>query len=234
MRTPETAPRHTQRQSGLAADGLSPTSSPGVESSALDDIGMGWSLRGETSGEVQPKRRRSRQWFVPALVGSAAAPGAASLYNRKQTREAERRHPLIGRFLDEDGVRLHYIERGQGEPLVLIHGNGTMIQDFIVSGLVDQLAERYRVIVIDRPGYGYSSRPGQVWTPNAHAQLFRKALAQLGIEHATVYGHSWGTLVAVAPRWSLPHLPAASCSPRVIIIRPLVRTRSCFRHQPFR
>jgi pimeloyl-ACP methyl ester carboxylesterase len=151
-------------------------------------------------------RSQPRRWLAPALVGSAVALGAAALYNLKQTRDAERRYPPIGRFLDVDGVRLHYIERGEGDPLVLIHGNGTMIQDFTVSGLVDRLAERYRVIVIDRPGYGYSARPRQLWTPRAHARLFQKALAQLGIEHATVYGHSWGTLVAVALALEFPSL----------------------------
>lgn len=148
----------------------------------------------------------SHRWLVPTLVGTAAALGAAALYNRKQTRDAERQYPPIGRFLDVDGVRLHYIERGQGEPLVLIHGNGTMIQDFTVSGLVDRLAERYRVIVIDRPGYGYSTRSRQLWTPRAHARLFRKALAQLGVTQAMVYGHSWGTLVAVAMALEFPSL----------------------------
>jgi pimeloyl-ACP methyl ester carboxylesterase len=149
-------------------------------------------------------RAKSRRWLAPLLAASAAAIGAAVLYNRKQTKDAERQHPPIGRFLDVDGVRLHYIERGQGEPLVLIHGNGTMIQDFTVSGLVDRLAERYRVIVIDRPGYGYSSRPRQLWTPRAHAHLFRTALEQLGVEQATIYGHSWGTLVAVALALEFP------------------------------
>jgi pimeloyl-ACP methyl ester carboxylesterase len=139
-------------------------------------------------------------------VGAAAALGAAALYNRKQAQDAERRYPPIGRFLEVDGVRLHYIEQGQGDPLVLIHGNGTMIQDFTVSGLVDRLAERYRVIVIDRPGYGYSARPRLLWTPRAHARLFQKALAQLGVEQATLYGHSWGTLVAVALALEAPSL----------------------------
>jgi pimeloyl-ACP methyl ester carboxylesterase len=139
-------------------------------------------------------------------VGSAVALGAAALYNVKRAQDAERHYPPIGRFLDVDGVRLHYIERGEGEPLVLIHGNGTMIQDFTVSGLVDRLAESYRVIVIDRPGYGYSTRPRQLWTPRAHARLFQKALAQLGIKQATVYGHSWGTLVAVALALEFPSL----------------------------
>jgi len=146
------------------------------------------------------------RWLVPVLAGSAAALGAAALYTRRQTQDAERQYKPIGRFLTVDGVRLHYIERGEGEPIVLIHGNGTMIEDFTVSGLLDRLAERHRVIVIDRPGYGYSTRPRQLWTPRAHAKLFRKALEQLGVEKATVYGHSWGTLVAVALALEAPSL----------------------------
>src|SRR4051812_591690 len=151
-------------------------------------------------------RSDKRAWLVPTLLGSAAALGAAALYTAKQTREAERKHPPIGRFLQMDGVRLHYIERGTGEPLVLIHGNGTLIQDFTVNGLVDRLSERYRVIVFDRPGYGYSTRPRGLWTPRAHATLFEHALAQLGVERAIVLGHSWGTMVAVSLALQAPTL----------------------------
>jgi len=146
------------------------------------------------------------RWLAPTLAATAAALGAAALWNWKKARDAERKYPPIGRFLEVDGVRLHYIERGHGEPLVLIHGNGTMIQDFTVSGLVDRLAERFRVIVIDRPGYGYSSRPRQLWTPRAHARLFQGALDQLGVNRAMVYGHSWGTLVAIALALEFPSL----------------------------
>jgi pimeloyl-ACP methyl ester carboxylesterase len=155
-----------------------------------------------------PGRGRTRpgRWLIPALATAAAALGAAVLYNREQTRAAEEQSPPIGRFIDVDGVRLHYVERGQGDPLVLVHGNGTMIQDFTVSGLVDRLAERYRVIVFDRPGYGYSSRPRKLWTPRAQARLFRKAFARLGVEEALVYAHSWGTLVAVALALEAPGL----------------------------
>ena len=162
--------------------------------------------RREFRKPLQVSGSRSRGWLAPVLLGSAAALGGAVIYNRWQARDAERQYPPIGRFLDVDGVRLHYIERGQGDPLVLIHGNGTMIQDFTVSGLVDRLADRYRVIVIDRPGYGYSSRPRRLWTPYAHARLFREALAQLGVEQAVVYGHSWGTLVAMALALEFPSL----------------------------
>src|SRR5690349_14289811 len=148
----------------------------------------------------------SHGWLGPAVVGTAAALGAAALYTAKMTRDAERKHPPIGRFLDVDGVRLHYIEQGTGEPLALIHGNGTLIQDFTVNGLVDRLSERYRVIVIERPGYGYSERPRWLWTPRAHATLYEHALHQLGVEQAIVLGHSWGTMVAVSLALQAPTL----------------------------
>lgn len=150
--------------------------------------------------------RKSRNWLAPAVIGSAAVLGAAALYSAAQAAEAERRYPPIGRFMTVNGVRLHYIERGQGEPLVLIHGNGTMIQDFLVSGIVNELANRYRVIVIDRPGYGYSERPRALWTPRAHATLFQAALERLGVTQAVVLGHSWGSLVAVALALQAPQL----------------------------
>src|SRR3954453_13886104 len=167
---------------------------------------------GQPPAKTSPRRSQAsapahmRGWVGPALLGSVAALGAAALYTAKMTRDAERKHPPIGRFLDVDGVRLHYIEQGQGEPLALIHGNGTLIQDFTVNGLVDRLSERFRVIVFDRPGYGYSDRPRGLWTPRAHATLFEHALHQLGVEQAVVLGHSWGTMVAVSLALQAPTL----------------------------
>jgi pimeloyl-ACP methyl ester carboxylesterase len=114
---------------------------------------------------------------------------------------AERKNPPIGRFIDCDGVRLHYLERGDpaARCVVLFHGNGTMIQDLIISGLVDRLASRSWVICFDRPGFGYSQRPrARIWTATSQAALFVKALKQLGVRDPVVLGHSWGTLVAAA------------------------------------
>ena len=165
-------------------------------------------LEHPASGQARHSSTKSGSggWLAPVVLGSAAALGAAALYTSKKTREAERNHPPIGRFLDVDGTRLHYIERGTGEPLVLIQGNVTLNQDFIINGLVDRLSERYRVIVFDRPGYGYSTRPRQLWTPRAHATLFQKALRHLGVERAIVLGHSWGTMVAVSLALQAPAL----------------------------
>jgi pimeloyl-ACP methyl ester carboxylesterase len=74
-----------------------------------------------------------------------------------------------------------------------------MIQDIILSGLVDRLASRSRVVCFDRPGFGYSQRPrARIWTATSQAALFVKALDQLGVRDPVVLGHSWGALVAAA------------------------------------
>lgn len=114
---------------------------------------------------------------------------------------AQRRNPPIGNFIGSDGLRLHYIDRGNRDApcVVLFHGNGTMIQDLTISGLVDLLARDSRVICFDRPGFGHSQRTrSRLWTATAQAELFTKVLKHLGVRNPLVFGHSWGTLVAVA------------------------------------
>jgi pimeloyl-ACP methyl ester carboxylesterase len=127
--------------------------------------------------------------------------------NRHLAKNAENDNPPVGQFLEVNGVRLHYVERGSGTPLVLLHGNGSMIQDFESSGLIDLAAKNYRVIVFDRPGFGHSDRPRNVvWTPAAQADLINSALHRLGVSHAIVLGHSWGASVAVALALKYPKL----------------------------
>jgi pimeloyl-ACP methyl ester carboxylesterase len=144
------------------------------------------------------RARRQRKWATVATV-AALALTASALYVHSQVRRVERRNPPHGRFMTVDGVVLHYVDRGDGDPLVMFHGNGTMALDFELAGLIDDAARDHRVIAFDRPGFGYSTRPhGRRWTPEAEAELFAHALRQLGVERATVLAHSWGTLVAVA------------------------------------
>jgi pimeloyl-ACP methyl ester carboxylesterase len=142
-----------------------------------------------------------------AAIVAAGALAATALLNRHLAKKAEHDNPPAGQFLEVDGVRLHYVERGSGEPLVLLHGNGSMIEDFVSSGLVDLAARNYRVIIIDRPGFGHSSRPRNViWTPVAQAQLIQRALQRLGVSQAIVLGHSWGASVAVALGLKFPDM----------------------------
>ena len=90
-----------------------------------------------------PVQRRYAK--APSLVVTSAvvigALAATALLNHHLAKKAERDNPAAGRFLDVNGARLHYVERGSGEPLVLLHGNGSMIEDFESSGLIDLAAK---------------------------------------------------------------------------------------------
>lgn len=113
--------------------------------------------------------------------------------------KAEPARKAPGRFVDIDGARIHYIARGRGRPVVLVHGNGTMAEDWEICGLIDRLATRYRVIAIDRPGFGHSDRPRHtLWSASAQARLIHRVLEKLKVERPLVVGHSWGTLVTLA------------------------------------
>lgn len=147
-----------------------------------------------------------RLFWLGAGATAAALAGAA-LWNNANARKAEEEHPPAGQFLEVDGVRLHYLDRGLGRPVVLLHGNGVTLDDWGASGVLDRAAVGHRVIAFDRPGFGYSARPRTtVWTPRAQAALLARALEQLGVADAVVVGHSWGALVALALGLDHPHV----------------------------
>ena len=144
-----------------------------------------------------------------AIAVSAAALGIAALVNRSLAKKAERENPPAGKFVEIGDVRLHYVDRGTGEPIILLHGNGSMIQDFTSSGLIEMASQTHRVIAFDRPGFGHSSRPrGTIWTPEAQADLIHRALKNIGITRAKVLGHSWGASVAVSLALKHPEIVA--------------------------
>jgi pimeloyl-ACP methyl ester carboxylesterase len=141
--------------------------------------------------------RRGKAGGLVALAGMALAGTAAIVHAR--ARKAEQTHTPLGKFIVSKGVRLHYVEKGQGRPVVLLHGNGGMIHDLLISRVIDRAAQQYHVIAIDRPGFGHSERPrGRNWTATAQASLLPEMFRLLGLERPIVVGHSWGTLVALA------------------------------------
>lgn len=120
---------------------------------------------------------------------------------------AERDYPPTGQFMTLEGVHLHYTDTGEGPTLVLLHGNGAMLEDFELSGLTGRAARAFRVIAFDRPGFGHSDRPrGTQWTPAAQARLISMALVRMGVSRAIVLGHSWGALVAITLALDHPRL----------------------------
>src|SRR5437016_2867512 len=88
------------------------------------------------------------------------------------------------KFVIVDGTRLHFVIKGEGRPVVLIHGNPGSAQDW--TRVFGPLAALHRVIAFDRPGHGSSERPKHIEaTVEVQARLLHDALKQLRSEEHT-------------------------------------------------
>lgn len=95
-----------------------------------------------------------------------------------------------GRTLDLGGRRTHYLERGAGEPVVLIHGCNLDASTWIAN--LDALAARFRVLAPDLWGQGYSTRGPLDWGYPLFGEQILALLDALGIARASLVGHSMG------------------------------------------
>ncbi len=114
---------------------------------------------------------------------------------------AERNAPPIGAFIDVDGERLHVVDAGPRDsakpPIIIIHGASVNLRDVKIS-LGDRLAEGRRVIMIDRPGRGYSTRPDDGWRLAVQAQYIKAVADALDVEKPIIVGQSLGGAVALS------------------------------------
>jgi pimeloyl-ACP methyl ester carboxylesterase len=117
------------------------------------------------------------------------------------TLRAERNAPPIGRFVEVENQRLHVVDlspkKEAGPPVVLIHGASVNLRDLQMP-LAGPLSERHRVVLVDRPGRGYSSRPADGWRLERQAELIHAALRELNVERPVIVGQSFGGAVALA------------------------------------
>src|ERR1700677_2165294 len=123
------------------------------------------------------------------------APSIAALwFSHGQARPAARREKQMA-FFNNEKYALHYLVRGRGEPLVLIHGLGGSGADWAFQVAV--LEKRFRVIVPDLPGSGHSPPPRDEYTIAGSASALWSLLDHLAVPRATIIGFSLGGAVAL-------------------------------------
>lgn len=111
---------------------------------------------------------------------------------------AEREVPPTGRFVEIDGQRLHYLDEGAGPVILMIPGLASTTHHFSYA-LMGLLDKQFRVIAVDRPGSGYSTRAkGAPADLRAQARTMIKFLDALKLDRPLVVGHSLGGGVALA------------------------------------
>jgi haloalkane dehalogenase len=112
-------------------------------------------------------------------------------------------YPFRSRWLDSSVGRIHFIDEGEGVPILFLHGNPTW--SFLYRGIVERLRGRFRCVAIDYPGFGLSDHPpGYGYTPAEHAQVVSELVSHLDLKGVTVVGHDWGGPIGM--RVALDHV----------------------------
>jgi pimeloyl-ACP methyl ester carboxylesterase len=131
--------------------------------------------------------------FIAGLAALALA--AMALFTWRTAKRIETFLKPAGRFVDVPGARLHIREAGSGPAILLVHGMAGQLSHYNY-GVLDQLAADYRVIAVDRPGSGHSTRTGAADLETQAASL-SALIAALGLERPLVVGHSLGGALAL-------------------------------------
>lgn len=155
------------------------------------------------------------EWVIAAAVFISAS-AVLWGFSGWMTRRIEATVPSSGRFMEVDGERFHYYEEGEGPPLVMIHGlmGSSRNLTYALSG---QLREHFRVITLDRPGSGYSTRhKGTAADLPAQARQVAAFINALGLDKPLVLGHSLGGAISLALALDHPHAVSG-----LVLVAPL-------------
>ena len=123
--------------------------------------------------------------------------GGLVIFTAVIARRVETALPPRGQFVEVTGARIHYLDKGTGPPIVILHGLGGQMGNFTYA-LLERLTDEFRVILIDRPGSGYSTRaPGATGRLTEQAAIVAQFIHKLGLERPLLVGHSLGGAIAL-------------------------------------
>ena len=115
------------------------------------------------------------------------------------------------------GLNVNYIQYGKGKDILLLHGWGQNIE--MMKPLGDAFCDRFRITILDFPGFGQSEEPKESWTIDKYSLLLEDLVKQLGIKKPIVMGHSFGGRVAI--RYSARN----SIEKLILFGSPCIRTK---------
>ncbi len=102
--------------------------------------------------------------------------------------------PFESRFVEVDGVPMHYVEIGTGRPILFLHGNPT--SSYLWRNILPLVAGQGRVIAVDNVGFGRSGKPDIDYTFADHAEFLAGFIETLGLQDIVLVGHDWGGALA--------------------------------------
>ena len=142
-------------------------------------------------------------WIVVvALLAGALWLGRNALITRRLAADAERQIPRIGKSVTIGGDAIHYVDEGAGRPILFVHGLGGQLHHFRHT-LFPAMGEGFRLLAMDRPGSGYSTRVSSGARLPQQAEAIAKFIDAIGLDRPLLVGHSLGG--AIALRVALDH-----------------------------
>lgn len=99
--------------------------------------------------------------------------------------------PFESRWFESPVGRVHYLDEGEGDPILFLHGNPTW--SFLYRGIIIRLRKHFRCIAPDYPGFGLSAHPQDYrFTPEEHAEVMQALVQKLDLRNLTIMGQDWG------------------------------------------
>ncbi|MFW6058223.1 MAG: alpha/beta fold hydrolase [Persicimonas sp.] len=100
-------------------------------------------------------------------------------------------YPFENHYLEVEGSTVHYVDEGDGPPLLMLHGNPTW--SFLYRNLITSLRQRFRCVALDYPGFGLSlAADGYSFRPREHARVVEQVVEALGLSEIVLMAHDWG------------------------------------------
>jgi pimeloyl-ACP methyl ester carboxylesterase len=146
---------------------------------------------------------KRNDWPANAAIAAGAIGGGLALWSILAARAAERAAPAEGKFIEIDRTRLHYTDQGDGPVLLMVHGLMGQLRNFTYA-LADLLSDDYRVIAVDRPGWGHSVVKGRRPNILEQGRLMAAFADRLSLDRPTLVGHSFGGAVSLAAALGAP------------------------------
>jgi pimeloyl-ACP methyl ester carboxylesterase len=135
--------------------------------------------------------------LLVAIVLVALSLGGLVIFTAITARRVETALPPRGQFVEVAGARIHYLDKGSGPAIVILHGLGGQMGNFTYA-LLERLTDEFRVILMDRPGSGYSTRsPGATGRLTEQSAIVAQFIRKLGLERPLLVGHSLGGAIAL-------------------------------------
>lgn len=115
-------------------------------------------------------------------------------------------YPFEHKYLHwEDGTRIHYVDEGEGELLLMLHGNPTW--SFLYRKMITKLRDSFRCVALDYPSFGLSeARPGFSFLPRDHSQVVERFVDELGLKEITFIVQDWGGPIGLGLAGRRPEL----------------------------